>query len=138
MRLGDAKRLRANIEKTAAFADDHTALESVWMYPAWTPGMVCESGQRVVYVGKLYRVRQSHTAQSDWTPDVAVSLYEQIDETHAGTAGDPIPYDGNLVLTAGLYYSQAGAVYRCTRDTGNPVYHALADLVGLYVEVVNG
>lgn len=23
--------------------------------------------------------------------------------------------------------------HRCTRDTVNPVYHALADLVGLYV-----
>lgn len=25
-----------------------------------------------------------------------------------------------------------------TRDTGNPVYHALSELVGLYVEVING
>ena len=24
--------------------------------------------------------------------------------------------------------------YRCTRDTINPVYNALADLIGLYVE----
>ena len=24
--------------------------------------------------------------------------------------------------------------YRCTRDTVNPVYNALADLIGLYVE----
>lgn len=27
-------------------------------------------------------------------------------------------------------------IYRCTRDTGNPVYHALAALVGLYVTEV--
>ena len=27
-------------------------------------------------------------------------------------------------------------IYRCTRDTINPVYNALADLVGIYVEVV--
>ena len=27
-------------------------------------------------------------------------------------------------------------VYRCTRDTVNPVYNALSELVGLYVEEV--
>lgn len=139
MRKSEALKIRANIEKAATFADDQTALESVWMYPAWRPGMVCDSGQRVVYGGKLYRVNdgQGHTAQSNWTPDVAVSLYERIDETHAGTAEDPIPYESNMVLTAGLYYSQDGEVYRCTRDTVNPVYADLSALMGIYVEEVN-
>jgi hypothetical protein len=134
----EARRVRANIEKTATFADDQTALESVWMYPAWHPGMVCESGKRVVYGGKLYRVNdgQGHTAQADWAPDTAVTLFTRIDETHAGTAGDPIPYDGNMELIEGKYYSQGGAVYLCIRSTGTAVYHALSDLVGLYVETV--
>lgn len=35
------------------------------------------------------------------------------------------------------YYTQNGALYLCNRDTVNPVYHALADLVGIYVEVVS-
>lgn len=137
MRKSEALKIRANIEKAAAFADDQTALESIWMYPVWRPGMVCESGQRVVYGGKLYRVGAAHTAQADWTPDTAVSLFTRIDETHAGTADDPIPYDGNMELTEGKYYSQDGAVYLCVRDTVNPVHNALAELVGLYVESVN-
>ena len=29
---------------------------------------------------------------------------------------------------------QDGKIYRCIRDTGNPVYNALSELVGLYVE----
>lgn len=33
------------------------------------------------------------------------------------------------------YPAQNGVVYRCIRDTVNPVYNDLADLVGLYVEV---
>lgn len=136
MTRNEARRIRANIEKTATFADDQTALESVWMYPVWTPGMVYESGQRVVYSGKLYRVGATHTAQSDYTPAAAVSLYERIDETHAGTADDPIPYDGNMELVEGKYYSQSGEVYLCVRSTGTAVYHALSDLVGLYVEIV--
>ena len=38
-----------------------------------------------------------------------------------------------MALKAGKYYSQSGKTYLCNRDTGNPVYNALADLVGLYV-----
>ena len=49
---------------------------------------------------------------------------------------DPIPYCGNMALESGKYYSQDGKVYRCTRDTGDPVYNALSELVGLYIEEV--
>lgn len=31
---------------------------------------------------------------------------------------------------------QGGVLYKCTRDTGNPVYHDLSALVGIYVELV--
>ena len=87
--------------------------------------------------GKLYRVVQSHTSQADWTPDVTPALYTEIAEPGQGTKDNPIPYSGNMALEKGKYYTQDGAVYRCTRDTVNPVYNALADLVGLYVERVS-
>ena len=32
--------------------------------------------------------------------------------------------------------TQSGMTYLCNRDTGNPVYHALVELVGLYVTEV--
>ena len=54
---------------------------------------------------------------------------------HSGTQDDPIPYNGNMALTEGLYYTQSGVTYLCNRSTGQPVYNALAELVGLYVEV---
>lgn len=73
-----------------------------------------------------------------WVPGVGTeSLYTRIDETHDGTKYDPIPYSGNMALEAGKCYWQGGVTYLCNRDTGNPVYHALSELVGLYVEVVN-
>ena len=37
----------------------------------------------------------------------------------------------------GKYYTQGGVLYLCNRDTGDPVYHALSELVGLYVVVVS-
>ena len=33
---------------------------------------------RFTYGGKLYVVTQAHTMQSDWTPETAVSLYEEV------------------------------------------------------------
>lgn len=46
-----------------------------------------------------------------------------------------IRYSGNMNLTAGLYYIQDDVIYLCNRNTGQPVYNALSELVGLYVEV---
>lgn len=114
--------------------DDNTALRMLCFYPEWTAGTAYTVGYKVRRDGKLWRVVQAHTAQVGWEPENAASLWEQINETHAGTMDDPIPYSGNMALTNGLYYMQDWVIYKCTRDTGNPVYHALSELVGLYVE----
>ena len=114
--------------------DDNTALRMLDFYPEWVAGAAYTVGYKVRRNGKLWRVVQAHTSQAGWEPENAASLWEQINETHAGTMDDPIPYSGNMVLTAGLYYMQDWVIYKCTRDTGNPVYHALSELVGLYVE----
>ena len=116
--------------------DDNTALRMLDFYPAWEAGVAYTVGYKVRKDGKLWRVIQAHTAQVGWEPENAASLWEQINETHAGTMDDPIPYSGNMALTSGLYYMQDWTIYKCTRDTGNPVYHALSDLVGLYVDKV--
>lgn len=138
----EAEKLRGIIETAVqSIEDDATALAAAALYPDWaalvTQGSEVEAGFRFRSAGKLYRVMTAHTLQADWVPGVGTeSLYTCIDEAHSGTAADPIPYEGNMALVCDLYYSQGGVVYLCTRDTVNPVYHALADLVGLYVEVV--
>lgn len=114
--------------------DDNTALRMLDFYPEWTAGTAYTVGYKVKRNGKLWRVLQAHTSQTGWEPENAASLWEQINETHAGTMDDPIPYSGNMALERGLYYMQDWVIYKCTRDTGNPVYHALDELVGLYVE----
>ena len=117
--------------------DDATALRMVAYYPEWTAGTAYAAGDRVVYNGDLYKVLQAHTAQEAWLPGTGTeSLYTRIDEQHDGTKFDPIPYSGNMALEAGKYYSQSGKTYLCNRDTGNPVYHTLAELAGLYVTEV--
>lgn len=117
--------------------DDQTALRMVSYYPTWTDGATYAAGDRLVYNGDLYRVLTAHTAQKSWLPGAGTeNIYVRIDEQHDGSKYDPIPYSGNMELESGKYYSQGGATYLCNRDTGNPVYHALPELVGLYVMVV--
>lgn len=119
--------------------DDQTALRMAAFYPEWAAGTSYAAGDRLVYNGDLYKVLQAHTAQETWLPGTGTeSLYTRIDEAHDGTKYDPIPYDGNMALESGKYYTQGGMTYLCSRDTVNPVYNALSELVGIYVEVVNG
>lgn len=125
----------------ALTVDDNTALRMAEFYPAWEDMIgktVDKTGFRFTYGGFLYKtIPANHTFSVEWKPGVGTeSLYTRIDEEHAGDLYDPIPYGGNMELTEGLYYTQDGVMYRCTRSTGQPVYHALADLVGIYVETV--
>ena len=140
----EAVHLREVIEKTAQYIeDDAEALAAKNLYPTWeelvSKGYIAEKvGFKFRYGGNLYKTLQANSAfVSHYVPSEGTeSLYARIDESHGGTADDPIPYSGNMALENGKYYSEGGKVYRCTRDTVNPVYHTLAELVGLYVEVI--
>lgn len=121
--------------KMRASAPDEVALMGAALYPEWAAGKSYAAGNRLQYAGKLYKVIQEHTSSEEWTPDKTPALFTQIDETHAGTLDDPIPYSGNMILESGKYYTQDGVIYRCTRDTGTAVFNDLADLVNIYVEV---
>lgn len=116
--------------------DDNTALRMTEFYPEWSAGQAYTAGYKVQYDGKLWRCLQAHTAQAGWEPENTPALWTEICENHAGTMDDPIPYSGNMALESGKYYIQDYVIYRCNRDTGNPVYNPLAELVGLYVETV--
>ena len=115
--------------------DDNTALRMREFYPEWAAGVDYTAGYKVQRGGKLWRCVQAHTSQTGWEPENAPALWTEICETHAGTLTDPIPYSGNMALESGKYYIQDYVIYRCTRDTINPVYNALAELVGLYVDI---
>ena len=126
-------------EKLLPAAD---ALKHQNYYPEWGDenapmGKEVDTGFRMNHDGTLYEAIQPHALQADWIPGTGTeSLYKVVQEEHAGTQDDPIPYAGNMELEEGKYYTQDGATYLCTRSTGQPVYHTLAELVGLYVEVV--
>lgn len=131
-----ARKYRAIIEQGAQELSDAEALAVKTLYPKWVADQSYTVGYKLLYGGELYKVIQAHTSQADWTPDAVPALFTRIDEQHDGSRYDPIPYTGNMELYAGQYYSQSGVTYRCTRATGTAVFQPLADLVGIYVEVV--
>lgn len=141
--IENARKMRPIIELAVQSLPDADALETVSLYPTWEK--LCEksfvaeqTGYKFSHNGILYKTRQpGYTFVSHYVPGLGTeSLFSRIDETNTGTQDNPIPYDGNMVLENGKHYVQDNVVYRCIRDTGNPVYHALADLVGVYVEAV--
>ena len=134
MRKSEAIRLRRHIETAVQSLSDSDALEAVTLYQEWATGQTYAAGYKVQHGGKLCRCLQAHTSQAGWEPENATSLWTEICESHAGTLTDPIPYNGNMALESGKYYIQDYVIYLCTRDTINPVYNALAELVGIYVE----
>jgi hypothetical protein len=125
------------------------ALEVAAWFPTWgvdegfREGDTIKKNTKFQYEGKLYAVLQDHTIMPHYYPSInTASLYVEVTPEYTdageemGTIENPIEYNGNMVLENGKYYSQDGVTYLCNRDTINPVYHALKDLVGLYVETV--
>ena len=54
---------------------DEQALQVPLMFPKWQVGKAYVVGDRVLYLGVLYKVLQAHTSQDGWQPDVAPSLF---------------------------------------------------------------
>ena len=134
----EARKLRPIIEQAMQSIDGNDALTARSLYPTFESiiGKTVKQGFKFTHGGKLWKTEQPEmTIQEHYAPGMGTeSLYSEVCETHAGTLEDPIPYNGNMALESGKYYSQNSEIYRCTRDTGNPVYNALSELVGLYVE----
>lgn len=90
--------------------DDNTALRMVEYYPAPDAASYAV-GDRIKYNGKLYKCLQAHTAQADWNPVDAPSLWAEVlagqdgteigewvqpDSTNPYMRGDRVNYKGKL------------------------------------------
>lgn len=115
------------------------------LYDPWASkiGKEIKKDNKVYYDDKLFKARQDINPVLENQPPGSgtQSLYEEINETHAGTLEDPIPYNSEhdplfsgMELEEGKYYIQDGITYLCTRNTDIAVYADLKGLVGIYVE----
>lgn len=134
-------------KKQAQSLTDQEALQVKSLYDEWADlvkesYVAQETGFKFAHtkdgVTDLYKTMQANfTFQGQWEPGAVgtESLYSHIDEAHAGTEEDPIPYKKNMEIFNGKYYTYNDVLYRCTRDSGIPLQHGLDELVGLYVVV---
>lgn len=111
------------------------ALQVKDRYPEWEVGIDVVKGHKYQYGEDLWEVLQGHKTQENWKPSLeTASLWKRVDEEHAGTKDDPIPYAPPMEIFKDKYYTQSKVLYKCIRDSGQPLSHNLSDLVGNYVE----
>lgn len=112
-----AVKLRPIIEQATVSLSDGEAATVPELITAWAYPVKCNEGERRSYSGKVYKCRQAHTSQADWTPDKTPALWAVIDAEHAGTQADPIPAARGMEYEYGKYYldGEDGKTYKCER-----------------------
>ena len=124
---------------------DEQALAVKDLFPTWDDcvkkGKELPADFKLTDGGKLYKVLQAHTPQSDWKPSGTPSLYGLVSvtpaEEHAGTQEDPIPYVQMMLLEQGKYYTQDGILYLCIQSTKTGYPNDLKDMASLVQPVDN-
>lgn len=138
-----AVKLRPIIEQAAVSLSDGEAASVPELITAWAYPVKYNEGKRRSYSGKVYKCRQAHTSQADWTPDKTPALWAVIDAEHAGTQDDPIPAARGMEYEYGKYYldGEDSKVYLCER-TGEQAGGKITlqylphELVGNYFKAV--
>lgn len=98
---------------------DEQALEMPDLFYTWDEvleaGELLEANTILNLGGQLYRVVQAVTPQAHQRLDSEgmLAIYRPIDETHAGTQEDPIPFVYGMDTEQGKYYSYNGKLYLC-------------------------
>lgn len=112
-----AVKLRPIIEQATVSLSDGEAASVPELITAWAYPVAFAKGDRRSYGGKVYKCRQAHTSQADWTPDKTPALWAVIDAEHAGTQDDPIPAARGMEYEYGKYYldGEDGKTYKCER-----------------------
>lgn len=98
-----------------------------------------EKGYKFCDGGDLYKTAQDNvTFQAQYRPGPGTeSLYTRIDEEHAGTLEDPIPWKVNMQPELNKYYKEGELIAKCIEDPGQALHNKLSELCpGRYFEAV--
>lgn len=71
----EATEIRSALDDILSIVADEDVENVKVLFPQWKEEVAYSIGQRVRFGDNVYKVLQAHTSQSDWTPDVAVSLF---------------------------------------------------------------
>ena len=134
------------IRNTLNTIDDADAYEVRALYDEWKPDTYYEVGNRRQYDDNLYKCKQTHTSQSQYTLDLIPALWDIIapDDPDLGTIDNPIPVPENfssMVYVKGKYYLEDGVIYLMNSaqlEDGEEISltYKPSALVGIYFKVV--
>lgn len=139
----DVAMVRSVVEAGAATLSDGEAAKMPSLSQKWVVGEAVNVDDRRYYepTQRLYKCRQAHTTQADWTPDQTPAMWAVIDVEHAGTMEDPIPAAKGMDYIYGKYYRdpEDGKIYLCKRtgeEDGGVInlQYLPHELVGQYFE----
>ena len=140
----DVAMVRSVVEAGAATLSDGEAAKMPSLSQKWVVGEAVNVDDRRYYepTQKLYKCRQAHTTQADWTPDITPALWAVLgDPGEAGTIDDPITASRGMEYEYGKYYfdPEDGKTYLCERigeaEGGKIILQYLPhELVGQYFE----
>ena len=92
--------------------DEITASENANLFISWDEKSAYNANDLRQFNGKLYKCLQAHTAQADWSPDLATSLWKEIGVNENGVAEWSQPISaldaymiGDVVMYNGVCYS---------------------------------
>lgn len=115
-------------------------LQCVSVLPDWKSfiNSKMENKQRFQFEGEPWEARQEISVVLEGQePGInTAALYQRIEISHSGTQEDPIPYANTMTVYKDKYYIEDGIIYKCTRDSEQPLYATCASLVGNYFEKV--
>lgn len=102
---------------------DAQALTMPDLFPSWEEVLAAGAplGRDAIINdgGTLYRVVQDNTTPQEHQPphgEGMLAVYRPVDQSHAGTAEDPIPWIYGMDCHEGTYYSYNGKTYLCKSD----------------------
>lgn len=121
-RMQAAEQLRKAFQMLAGSLNDTQALEVPAVFDPWQIGRRYTVGDYLTYgvngVGdpQLYKVVQEHTAQGDWMPTAAASLYVPIGLDDVGYPVWSQPAGAHDAYATGDIVSYNGALYQSLLD----------------------
>jgi len=134
-------QLKELAQAQVAELSDDEAKKVPALFHLWTDhkqGDSIAAGVREWYKGSLYKCITPHNWQSDWAPDVAVSLWANVSEESQeadGSREHPYQWEQGMTSYNGKYYTEGGVLYLCIRDSGNPLYFPISSLIGTYFQI---
>lgn len=78
--LPQAVAIRQAMDTAVEYLTTEQATSVPAIFMPWSPAAAYAAGDRVRYDGLLYKCLTAHTAQADWAPGVASSLWVRIDD----------------------------------------------------------